>query len=72
MQQQYHSQGFKQKKQIQRKTQAQKRKIYEIQRLKRQEEQRIAEQNRLKRLEAQRIAEQQRMKSFYPTSNCAI
>ena len=70
MQEQYHSQGFKEMKQIERienRNQRQKReeqkRIEEQKRLKRQEEQRIAEQNRLKRLEAaQRIAEQNRLK----------
>ena len=44
MQEQYHSQGFKEKKQMQRKTQARKRKIHETQRLAREQQLRIAEE----------------------------
>ena len=46
MQEQYHSKGFKEKKQIQRKTQARKRKIHETQRLAREQQLRIAEEKR--------------------------
>ena len=58
MQQQYHSQGFKQKKQSQRRIQARKRKIQETQRLAREQQLRIAEQ---KRLEIQRLTAQSKI-----------